>query len=715
MMPKSGLSRWFSEKWVDLSRPKEGGGFEPCGRPDADEGKYPKCVPASRAAKMTEEEIRSAVRRKRMAESTQDRDGQKPINVDTVKKMDVPSDPELYAKVKAEAKAKFDVYPSAYANGWLVQEYKRRGGKYKTITKGDYPGHPFRGNQWTGGIPDPNSGRVSRKKRENRDMLRQMQEKTTEGLSRITAHINKYGGVSWNPKRGEIRAAGVAVSPLKSAELKIPVDKIMEDGPSAIKRYVVTHAEKLSMPGAHLGGWIADGFLWLDVSYVIEGEGAVSRAADIGRQADQVGIFDMYTMTELIRHRSPTTGEYRYLPSTMFEGASNEDLDRLADEIGKAANPVVFVDAANLTDETIEAFCARMAGKQMRKDSPTPNTVHVDSVMGSKDKKKRKRGISYMREERVGKGDYPGHPFRGNQWVGGIYSAPDKGAGNGRAPAPKTAPRSAKDGFKPATKADLDALFKKHKIKVPPQWTDVYIANDPVKGQNGLLVRGLDAKGRIQSLYSAEHTARQAAKKWKRVKELSGDISKLDRTLARDALTDDAAAAVLIMRELGMRPGSTSNTGASQQAYGATTLKASHVHLSPTTKTVRFTFVGKGGKKISVSTRNPDVWAAVSKRMKKAKGTDRLFDTSPAEANDYIKSKTGKAYTAKDLRTHKAMTVALDMISKLGPRQRPKTAKEFRKLQLKVGDAVAAQLGNTRTMALNSYIPPMVFDSVRVD
>jgi hypothetical protein len=45
-----------------------------------------------------------------------------------------PTDKALYARVKAEAKAKFDVYPSAYANGWLVQEYKRRGGSYRTTS-----------------------------------------------------------------------------------------------------------------------------------------------------------------------------------------------------------------------------------------------------------------------------------------------------------------------------------------------------------------------------------------------------------------------------------------------------------------------------------------------------------------------------------------------------------------------------------------------------
>ena len=36
----------------------------------------------------------------------------------------------LYSRVKAEAKRKFDVYPSAYANAWLVRTYKKRGGTY---------------------------------------------------------------------------------------------------------------------------------------------------------------------------------------------------------------------------------------------------------------------------------------------------------------------------------------------------------------------------------------------------------------------------------------------------------------------------------------------------------------------------------------------------------------------------------------------------------
>lgn len=41
-----------------------------------------------------------------------------------------PTNKQLYNRVKAEAKRKFDTWPSAYASAWLVKEYKKRGGRY---------------------------------------------------------------------------------------------------------------------------------------------------------------------------------------------------------------------------------------------------------------------------------------------------------------------------------------------------------------------------------------------------------------------------------------------------------------------------------------------------------------------------------------------------------------------------------------------------------
>ena len=71
------LTKWFGENWVDISRPKKGGGFEKCGRTKAGKKKYPKCVPAAKANRMTKGQIRSAVSRKQSAERKA-RKGNKP-------------------------------------------------------------------------------------------------------------------------------------------------------------------------------------------------------------------------------------------------------------------------------------------------------------------------------------------------------------------------------------------------------------------------------------------------------------------------------------------------------------------------------------------------------------------------------------------------------------------------------------------------------------
>ena len=47
------------------------------------------------------------------------------------------ANPSIYRKAKAKMKRKFDVTPSAYSSGYLVQEYKRMGGKYKGASGGE--------------------------------------------------------------------------------------------------------------------------------------------------------------------------------------------------------------------------------------------------------------------------------------------------------------------------------------------------------------------------------------------------------------------------------------------------------------------------------------------------------------------------------------------------------------------------------------------------
>ena len=86
MSGHKGLAKWFKQDWVDIGSKKKGGGFSKCGRSKlkADrKRKYPKCVPAAKAARMTESQRRSAVKRKR---SKAQGVGGKTTNVKTILK-----------------------------------------------------------------------------------------------------------------------------------------------------------------------------------------------------------------------------------------------------------------------------------------------------------------------------------------------------------------------------------------------------------------------------------------------------------------------------------------------------------------------------------------------------------------------------------------------------------------------------------------------------
>ena len=47
-----------------------------------------------------------------------------------------PTKPDLWSQAKSKARAKFKVYPSAYANGWAVKWYNEHGGGWKSVSEG---------------------------------------------------------------------------------------------------------------------------------------------------------------------------------------------------------------------------------------------------------------------------------------------------------------------------------------------------------------------------------------------------------------------------------------------------------------------------------------------------------------------------------------------------------------------------------------------------
>ena len=85
MSGHKGLAKWFKQDWRDIGSRRKDGSFAKCGRSkqknDA-KRKYPKCVPAAKAAAMSKGQIKSAVSRKRAAGNV----GPKPTNVKTIVK-----------------------------------------------------------------------------------------------------------------------------------------------------------------------------------------------------------------------------------------------------------------------------------------------------------------------------------------------------------------------------------------------------------------------------------------------------------------------------------------------------------------------------------------------------------------------------------------------------------------------------------------------------
>lgn len=139
-------------KWFDPSHPEggwkrinsKGEAIGPCAR-EPGEAK-PKCMSNAKRASLTKKERAAAVRAKRKHDPNASRKG-KPINVSNFGKgklseemeqldeKNAPTNPKLWSRAKALARSKFDVYPSAYANGWAAKWYKSKGGGWKSINE----------------------------------------------------------------------------------------------------------------------------------------------------------------------------------------------------------------------------------------------------------------------------------------------------------------------------------------------------------------------------------------------------------------------------------------------------------------------------------------------------------------------------------------------------------------------------------------------------
>jgi len=267
---------------------------------------------------------------------------------------------------------------------------------------------------------------------------------------------------------------------------------------------------------------------------------------------------------------------------------------------------------------------------------------------------------------------------------------PEKEKPEAKAKSPERTPEQAK-AFETA---------KSRGYKVPPAWKNVWVNPDP---DAALQVKGTDAKGRSQSIYSSKHHDAAAMKKFNRLKQFGAARKEFMLKIEADMRSSDEAKVLYLIDRTGFRIGSDTETGAKVKAYGASTLTSDHVKVNGSK--VTFEFVGKKGVTQSHTIDDAKIAAMVSGK----KG--RLFNTSDSKVRDYLKSISKKDFKVKDFRTHVATSTALEASDRIPPPStQAMTAKEKAHKIMEVSKIVAKKLGNTPTMARDSYIDPMVFD-----
>lgn len=268
-----------------------------------------------------------------------------------------------------------------------------------------------------------------------------------------------------------------------------------------------------------------------------------------------------------------------------------------------------------------------------------------------------------------------------------------------------------KEGFKRVfTHSARLRAAKERGVSIPPGWRNTQVSKDP--DAPGLRARGVDAAGRVQPRYSRDHIESASAEKYQRILSFQTRYAeRLDDHLREDAETDPTAGAVVLMRRMGLRPGSTADTRAKVQAYGATTLEARHVKFLPDGETVKLDFTGKKGVRIQLSTKDKLVYRTLLAHTAGKKPGERIFQTTSDRTNAYLTRvlpDDAPKFTNRDLRTILGTGYARRMTRRMPI---PRTAAENRRARKKVAERVARILGNEPGEALRSYIAPEVFDA----
>jgi DNA topoisomerase-1 len=265
---------------------------------------------------------------------------------------------------------------------------------------------------------------------------------------------------------------------------------------------------------------------------------------------------------------------------------------------------------------------------------------------------------------------------------------------------------------------DADTRRRLEELVIPPAWDEVWIA----PYENGhILATGTDAAGRRQYMYHPSWRERMDRIKYDRALALAESLPVARRGVTMDLRRPEPdrqralGAAFRMLDQGSLRVGS-ERYAAEHGSHGLSTLLCTHAHISG--DDIELAFPGKSGQAWSSSIHDHDL-AHVLVGMKRRGGNARLLSyratagdewvpLTAGDINEYVKERAGDAFTAKDFRTLHGTVAAAEDLARTGPQSsQSKRAKA-------VSHAVRAAsevLGNTPTVARQSYVDPRLLDA----
>jgi DNA topoisomerase I len=260
-----------------------------------------------------------------------------------------------------------------------------------------------------------------------------------------------------------------------------------------------------------------------------------------------------------------------------------------------------------------------------------------------------------------------------------------------------------------------EKLERIDKLRIPPAWRDVWISPRP---NAKLQAVGLDRAGRRQYLYHPEYRARQEQAKYDKLVRFGDKLPEIRSAMAehmdRPHLDRERVCAVALrLINIGwFRPGS-DRYAKTSRTYGITTLRKSHVKVRGHRISLNF----RGKHKVWVRTALVDAeLAEAMKELLALKGGTRLFrydndgelvNLTDRHLNDYIQTRMGEEFTAKDFRTWGGTLLAA---IGLAEHDTPESESAGKRVVSAVTRSVAEKLGNTPAVCRASYISPSVVE-----